>query len=345
MLLLEPARRADPLRDPDRPIIPNSTPAARLEELVTLYNLPAGFDLQDPQNLAPICGPCNTEKSNGDFLDAPITLSKLRLAAHRASRVIAQVEDYYRASAVAHHLVAAAASDLSRPQSRGEFLQFAQAIVQIMAQLDEGSIDFQAVRELRVDVGDGDFLLTRVNLDGRGRTAQAIIEAICGCSLADALGEGLAQLLSQAVIDAQAELSDRRRATDSVGSVVLTLAIANVTLTELQRDGGTVTVRFTGTLEADGALPYLQENRFSADYELLEKFDTVEIERDFELMASWTLSAGPGLPDQVITTFGQDHVAARAEEAWVDALEKHEQAAADDANAERGVEPWPGDPW
>ncbi|WP_328414311.1 hypothetical protein OG470_19740 [Micromonospora sp. NBC_00389] len=68
-------------------------------------------------------------------------------------------------------------------------------------------------------------------------------------------------------------------------------------------------------------MPYLQENRFSADYELLERFDAVEIERDFELIASWTLSAGPGVPDQVTTTFGQDHAAARAEEARIDALE------------------------
>src|SRR4051794_7823335 len=47
-------------------IIPRTISPARLQQLVEQHGLAADFDLHAPANLAPICGACNTEKSDRD---------------------------------------------------------------------------------------------------------------------------------------------------------------------------------------------------------------------------------------------------------------------------------------
>jgi hypothetical protein len=320
-------------------IIPQSTTPARLAELVAELGLPADFDLDSPQNLAPICGLCNNEKRAIDYLGAPLVVTKLRRAAGHADRVIRRVLDYHEASSVAHNLVAAAAADLAEPQTRGEFLQFAPAIVQTLALLDERSTDFQTTWHEDVDLGDGDILPTTMTLDARGRTRVIIIEEICGCSVGEALADGLAQLSGQAYTDAEALLSGLREETDDISRMTVTYRFTEVSLTDLHRRDGTVTAVFTGTLRAEGTAHLYRENRYSADYEMLDRAETVEIDRDFTLTASWALMAGPGAPDQVSVTVDRDNIAARHDDELVDAFVEHERAMRD-GSAARKEEHW-----
>jgi hypothetical protein len=253
---------------------------------------------------------------------------KLRLAARYEEQVICQVHDYYQASAVAHSLVAVAAADLNEPQARGEFLQYAPAIVPTLARLDEDRVDFQVTRRLHVELSVGELLPTWVTLDTQGRTAESIIEDICGCSLGDALAEGFGVLLDQATRDAHEQLERHRRETDAMSDPDVRRRRAELAFVDLRRHGGTVTVRFSGTLFAEFEAHLYRISEHGAEFEHRDLFPSVEIDRDFTLDASWNLAGGPGRPDQVMTAVVRDNIVDAHEEAWFAAME--ELADADD---------------
>ncbi|MEV4830552.1 HNH endonuclease signature motif containing protein [Micromonospora sp. NPDC049257] len=71
-------------------ILPATATADHLADLIRQHDLPAGFDLHTPANLAPICGPCNREKSNNRFAGTLVT-GKLARAAKKQDRVIRRV--------------------------------------------------------------------------------------------------------------------------------------------------------------------------------------------------------------------------------------------------------------
>jgi hypothetical protein len=117
-------------------LIARTVSAARLAELIGLHQLFTGFDLHGPENLVPICGPCNNKKSNGDYLEAPAVSAYLVKAGRLAHRIRRRVQDHATTVAVGRALTAAIA-DLTRPQTRAEFLKHAPAVVQTLALLDE----------------------------------------------------------------------------------------------------------------------------------------------------------------------------------------------------------------
>ncbi len=80
--------------------------------------------------------------------------------------------------------------------------------------------------------------------------------------------------------------------------------------------------RTASTLRAGFTAHLVRENRHSADYELLDLFRTVDVDRDFTLAASWTLVAGPGQPDQVVTAVVRDNITDAEEDARIAWLEE-----------------------
>ena len=178
-------------------IIPKDVTEPRLCELKRAYDLPHDFDLHDPQNLAPICTPCNgAENKSNDTYNAPIVMTRLKTAEKHRVKVIARVQKFGRSGKVAAHLLEAATSDLSVASLRQEFLDHAPAVVQILATMDPQLIDYQSFREVEVAVDEdtGRYQRIDVILNRRGRSAVSLLEEVCKTELADVLHAPVVQL-------------------------------------------------------------------------------------------------------------------------------------------------------
>ncbi|MFI7438208.1 HNH endonuclease [Micromonospora haikouensis] len=87
-------------------ILPHTATDDHLADLIRQHGLPADFDVHAPANLAPICGPCNREKSNNRFPGTLVT-GKLARAAKKQNRVIRRVLAFAAANQRAAQAVAA----------------------------------------------------------------------------------------------------------------------------------------------------------------------------------------------------------------------------------------------
>ncbi|MEU6379596.1 hypothetical protein [Streptomyces sp. NPDC046909] len=181
-------------------IIPKDVSEPRLRELKRTHGLPHDFDIHDPQNLAPICAPCNgAENKSNDTYDAPIVVTRLKTAEKQRAKVVARVQSLGRSGKVAAHLLEAVTADFGDLGLRQEFLDHAPAIVQILAVMDPQLVDYQSFLDVEVTVEEdtGRYQRVDVTLNRRGRSAVALLEEVCGAELADALQAPVVQLVDE----------------------------------------------------------------------------------------------------------------------------------------------------
>ncbi|MFJ5535104.1 HNH endonuclease [Streptomyces sp. NPDC093261] len=179
-------------------ILPKDAGAKRLEELKIVYGLPADFDINDPQNLAPCCSGCNGPrgKGNDEYGPVPRLLTLLKRARRLRPMVIKQVQNFGNSMTVAGHLLAVGRADLKDKNIRQAFEQYAPAVAQKLALLDVSGIDVASFRTVEVMLGGGaDFLDVGVSLNARGRTAVSVLKDLCGCELDGILQERIPELL------------------------------------------------------------------------------------------------------------------------------------------------------
>ncbi|WP_406068453.1 HNH endonuclease [Micromonospora sp. NBC_01638] len=239
-------------------IIARTVSPARLAELIGLHNLPAGFDLHTPENLAPICASCNNEKRDDDYLEVPAVSRYLEKARRCAPLVVRRVQDHTTTVAVGRALTEAATADLTRPQARQEFLDHAPAIVQTLALLDEDkAADYLVDRSF--DIND---TTVPLSLDARGRAAEAIIASLCGGNLAHAVSTGMNQLLDE-LTDKVTQRFHQRGSEDADWMPATTDRLTvSLELTDHARDGHLFHVDLTGTLSADFTATAVQSDQW-----------------------------------------------------------------------------------
>ena len=114
-------------------IVPRTIDDADLQQLIHDRELPADFDVDRPYNLAPICRPCNREKSDENFLNNGKVYAKLRRAQRYEPEVIKGVQNFTASNKMAKSLVYVTRADLSDPGIREAFEQHAPAVVQDLA--------------------------------------------------------------------------------------------------------------------------------------------------------------------------------------------------------------------
>ncbi|MFZ3595102.1 hypothetical protein [Streptomyces sp. BH104] len=181
-------------------IIPQDVSESRLAYLKQHFQLPPDFDLNDPQNLGPICADCNGPGKKGSTAsDAPVIKSHLDNAEKRRAKVNNRVQRLGRSGKVAEHLLEAATADLSDPSLRQEFLEEAPAVVQLLALMDPRLADFQTFDEVEVAVCEetGDYQRVSVTLNDRGRSAETLLKEACDTELADLLQAPVVQLIDE----------------------------------------------------------------------------------------------------------------------------------------------------
>ncbi|MGA4684848.1 HNH endonuclease [Micromonospora sp. AB353] len=275
-------------------IIPRSVTSARLAELIVLHHLPADFDLHAPANLGPICASCNNEKRDGDYLEAPVVHAKLVDAQQRAPKVVRRVQDHKTTVTIGSGLIDAATADLTGPQARQEFLEHAPAIVQTLALLDENRVDYWTPRYFDHHLGGGAFMPVALALDTSGRTAQAIIETLFGCSLPDALADGLRQLTSDVETAVEETIEKYRGETGDIGPVTTDLVHTSLDFSDLRRRNGRLTARFNGVLNGEYNASVVDTDQWGD--ELVDRSAIVNAEIAFAMRISWSLTEGLGSP-------------------------------------------------
>jgi hypothetical protein len=116
-------------------------------------DLPEKFDLQGPENLAVICGKCNRSKSNKDFHRKLAFAEQVDKSIAKTDEVVLIVESMRNGHGLSASLASASAADLDDSATRETFSTFAPGLVQRIAMLDEGLVDYVTAASLRVSRG------------------------------------------------------------------------------------------------------------------------------------------------------------------------------------------------
>lgn len=243
-------------------IIPKSTSTARLLEIQQKLGLAPDFHIHDPRNLGPICARCNGKrgKSDRDYSDVPRTMDVLHRAESLRPKVIELVDNFSKSGDVAKALLKANASNLKDDKVRGAFERHAPALVQKLALLDEGKVEFQTVRTRDVEI-ESDVIELRSSLSTRGRTSLAVLEEICGGDFWDLTQEGLAELLGELMAELRHKFEDLEEdLRTEVGSQDISFAELSISSLDAKRTADSVNFRFAGTLELQTTCSILRES-------------------------------------------------------------------------------------
>ncbi|MDO8122665.1 hypothetical protein Q6346_15255 [Isoptericola sp. b490] len=173
-------------------IIPQAAVAG--SSLSAAFGLPEDFDVHDPGNLAPICGPCNKAKRALDLTKTPVVATRMEEAKRKRSRVIADVEAMVSGRLLARHFTGVRTASLNDPATRAVFLAEAPFVVQRLAAEAPTALDYRTT--LIVEGQDYDEHgappVTRTvsaTLDNHGRDTQLVLAHVCGADLADLLDQ------------------------------------------------------------------------------------------------------------------------------------------------------------
>lgn len=188
-------------------ILPKDSSTAEQERLRDALDVPLDYDVHAVHNLAPICSPCNKLKSNEDLTQKPLVLSLLNKARKFAPKVVKGVQSFGLESELGEALLVAAEVDLTDSRIKATFEEGAFAIVQRLAELGEGKVDYDVHREVTVQVFDVDHHFI-VSLNEEGRAAHRVLQKIAGHTLAEALSEPMRDLFRQTALHVEGALRD-----------------------------------------------------------------------------------------------------------------------------------------
>lgn len=176
-------------------IVPKGLSDTQLQQALKDYGLPAGFDLHDPRNLAPICDPCNGRGRKGPntYSGAAVVLDHLRKANGLRVRVMQAVLDFRKGGDVAKALLELASADTRVADVRDHFKAYFPAVASTAASIDPALLDLPIYRELSIDCG----YPVRIDLESRFAHELWFLEGLLDCDLETALVEPLGGLMRQ----------------------------------------------------------------------------------------------------------------------------------------------------
>ncbi|MFD0782988.1 HNH endonuclease [Micromonospora azadirachtae] len=235
-------------------IIPESISTARLQELKDIGTVDPDFDLHRPRNLAPACRPCNRDKSNGDFLDHPKVLGRLRRALKFEPDIDRLVRSFFTANKIAKSMLTIRSADPTDRAAAAAFVQHGPAIVQVIAQINPAMADYRTTAVVRGAYGE-----THLLLNSRGRTAVTIIEELCLTPMSEAVEHLVDTLISK--IDDQVRYSLAQDDSDDVGPA--SIEFLDLEITSFDFEGtGAVSVVAQGTFDVTFSAMVVQNNQW-----------------------------------------------------------------------------------
>lgn len=156
------------------------------------------FDVDAAENLAPICGACNVEKSNREFDDAPRVDAVRKAAVEAAPKVRRNLARFYKNDAVVKALLAVTAADLANPDVAESIAAFGAAIVPVFRESFPEILTATYTRDYTVRHPPVEFRghtyqppeeRSIVELDAEGQRALIILEDVMGVSMVDAIDD------------------------------------------------------------------------------------------------------------------------------------------------------------
>lgn len=156
------------------------------------------FDVDAAENLAPICGPCNTEKSNGEYQGAPRVDAIREAAVKAAPEVRRNFERFHKDSAVMKALLAVTAADLASPDVAEAITAFGMAIMPIFRESFPQLITAEytqnyTVRPPTLPIQGREFEppdeRSLVRFDAQGQRALIVLEDVMGIPMPEAIDD------------------------------------------------------------------------------------------------------------------------------------------------------------
>lgn len=154
------------------------------------------FDVDAAENLAPICGACNREKSNGEFQDAPRLDAMRKAAADKAKKVRQNLARFHKDDAVVKALLAVTVADLASPDVVEAITAFGMAIMPVFRESFPAILAAPYTRDYTVRHPTMTIRGQEVELpmersiadfDAQGQRAVVILEDVMGISMIDAI--------------------------------------------------------------------------------------------------------------------------------------------------------------
>ena len=185
-------------------IVPQGLPQNQLQKALLDYGLSDGFVIQKPENLAPICTPCNGPGRKGShaYPRAAIIVEHLRRAADLQGKVVRTVQDFREGSELPQALLSLASADTDVPDVRDLFTAHFPAVARTSASIDPTLLDLPTYRKLYIDCG----YPVGINLDSQFTRELWLLEDFLGCDLESALEEPLQGLMRELTSEMEGSL-------------------------------------------------------------------------------------------------------------------------------------------
>ena len=300
-------------------IIPRHTNAERLEELTRQYGLPRDFDIDAPGNLAPICSVCNGPRVKGmkEYRARLLEQDQLDRALALQPKVVEQVIGFSKSKKLAELLLRASQADLSDPNARHAFEEHAPAVVQKLALLDVGELNYVSFSIEMVEIDQEPTLEVGISLRSRGRVAAALLSDICGCPITNVLRSPVEEVVRKIRENTRAafERTDGPAGPTVSGPPEFGFIRIDIDSIDYQCDRPGIEFTFDGGFEADLTASLVQDNPDGIG--LNEIQGDAQVYGGFSFRATWNPSSPPGNLD----------VGACWIESWRDDVELHDASA------------------
>lgn len=151
-----------------------------------------GFDVDAAENLAPICGPCNQEKSNNSYQDDPRVASQIKAAESHAPSVQRNLTSFHRDTTVVRALLAVTAADLENEDVSAAISSFVAAILPVVRDRFPEILDapyakdytqYQSAIEFKGHVFQPQDDASIIELDAQSRRALVVLEDVFGITI------------------------------------------------------------------------------------------------------------------------------------------------------------------
>lgn len=282
---------------------------AKVKRTLDLFN---EYDINALYNLAPICGPCNKEKANHDLTGKPVVLMKIKKARKLAPSVAKQVASFREPSNIAGALLEAAEADLSNTHTREIFEKGAPAVVQRLAELGEGKVDFFVRSSAEVEVGD-DLHLIKLKLNERARAAVDVLTSVAGGRLGEVLSAPLPDLFTRIASIAKDEF-EKRESRGSPDAEPLSIESSEITIDRIEFNSSPpahLEFEFAALFEAFGRTIIARDSPQDGELEYVQ--GEASVDGRFMFTFSWT-------PKDPVGQFQFDdvHLGKTQADLWID---------------------------
>ncbi|NKV31957.1 hypothetical protein GS921_19695 [Rhodococcus hoagii] len=248
-------------------ILPRTLSETDLEKIKAKHLTPAragAFDLHRPHNLAPICGKCNSDKSDTSFVDVEALTLWLNAAHEKLSAVEKLVIGYRSAAGIQQAMGKLLAADFSSQTSRECLARLGPALIDRFRSEDPSVLEGLSTYDYRGECSDYGWeepraftdgpLIGPVILDEGSRRAKVVIEDVFGWDFDQALDVAVHATERAIRSDQSGQIAGKVcRAGHEEPDVGLVEGRVAIVISEVRFDADAGTVIVRGSYDADGS--------------------------------------------------------------------------------------------